>query len=106
MDLEAERRTEGRAVDERLKVRWVVEMMDVRTRMQLDRRGSELARPLDGCAVCVDEETRRNAGGFHAGDARANALRIGLQVEAALGGDLLPALGNEHHLVGSEPFGD
>src|SRR3954462_12987834 len=106
VDLEAERSGVARAGHERFELCGVVEMVNVRARVELDRRGPQLARQVDRRAIRADEQARRNACFFHAFDSGANARRILRDVEAAFSGNLLASLGNEHYLMGSETFGN
>src|SRR6185436_432537 len=61
---------------------------------------------VDGFAVGANEQTGRNSGGSHARQAVAEAPFIAQDVESSLGGNLLPSLRNEHHLMWTEPLGD
>lgn len=81
-------------------------MVGVSASMKLDCRDAQLRSPLDRGSLRVDEEGHANPDVLQSGD-RVAQSDVGLRdVEAALGGDLLAALGNQGGLEWAEFAGE
>src|SRR5689334_13474003 len=68
---EPEAGTEARRVLQRRERLRITVAVRVLSRVQLDRRGAQVARTLDRVALGRDKETRANTGGVELGDAFA-----------------------------------
>jgi hypothetical protein len=76
--------------------------MGVPSGVQLDRGHAEGTRGVDRGRLGVDEEAHAGAGVGQPGDGLAEATGGVAEVEAALGRDLLAALGDDGRLIGLE----
>jgi hypothetical protein len=71
--------------------------------VQLDRVRAEVVRGAHGVVVGVDEQARAHPRGPQLGELAREARRVARDVEPALGGHLLPPLGDERDLVRPQP---
>src|SRR4029077_15941768 len=70
--------------------------------VQLDCGDAQRAGRVDGRRLGIDEEAHPSPGLGEAAEGGAEAARRSPKIEAALGGDLLAALGHERGLVGTQ----
>jgi hypothetical protein len=97
---EARRRLEG-AKD------WeIVGMVSVAARVELDRDGAEVARPVHGIRLGIDEEARANAGRSEPLDRCTQRPGIASDVQAPFSRHLFAAFGHERDLVWAESLSD
>jgi hypothetical protein len=73
--------------------------------VELDGRDAEVLGGVYGAQIGIDEEADTRAGLFQAPDGLSQLGLRPAEIEAALGGDLLPPLGHKRGLVRLQPAG-
>src|SRR5262249_2765678 len=80
--------------------------LGVARRLDLDGGGAKELRRFNLADVRIDEQRHLNPGGAQSLHRPADDLLVGDDIQPALGGQLLPAFGNQSGLVGLDPAGD